>query len=105
MFILIHKHIQCIYLNIRILILEEACLATSYVAATFHPTIGQCAHQSLSIISNTELGMILKRNKGTLQDSHIAKDTTKTHPSQHSWVYQVGKELERLTTKLVSSTS
>ena len=33
--------------------------------------------------------MIPARNKGTLENSHIAKDTTKTHPSQQSWVYQV----------------
>ena len=32
--------------------------ATSYVAATFHPTIGQRAHQSLSNAATPELGMI-----------------------------------------------
>ena len=32
--------------------------ATSYVAATFHPTIGQHAHQSLSNAATPELGMI-----------------------------------------------
>ena len=32
--------------------------ATSYVAATFHPTIGHLAHQSLSNASTPELGMI-----------------------------------------------
>ena len=32
--------------------------ATSYVAATFHPTIGQRAHQSLSNTATPELGMI-----------------------------------------------
>ena len=42
----------------EILILKEACLATIYVAATFHPTVGQCAHQSLSKNSTLELGMI-----------------------------------------------
>ena len=47
--------------------------------------------------------MISIGNKGTLADSHIAKDTTKTQLSQHSWVYQATKELERLTAKLVSS--
>jgi len=31
---------------------------TSYVAATFHPTIGQLAHQSLSNAATPELGMI-----------------------------------------------
>ena len=28
--------------------LEKKLPTTSYVAATFHPTIGHCAHQSLS---------------------------------------------------------
>ena len=32
--------------------------ATSYVAATFHPTIGQLAHQSLSNAATPELSMI-----------------------------------------------
>ena len=32
--------------------------ATSYVAATFHPTIGQRAHQYLSNTATPELGMI-----------------------------------------------
>ena len=32
--------------------------ATSYVAATFHPTIGQRAHQYLSITATPEMGMI-----------------------------------------------
>ena len=49
--------------------------------------------------------MIPTRNKGTLVDSHIAKDTTKTRPNQHSWVYQDAKELERMTAKLVRSTT
>ena len=31
---------------------------TSYVVATFHPTIGQGAHQSLSNTTTLELGMI-----------------------------------------------
>ena len=49
--------------------------------------------------------MIPTRNKGTLADSHIAKDITRTHPSPHSWVYQDAKELETLTAKLVRSTT
>ena len=61
----------------RYLSYEEARLATSYVAATFHPTIGQCAHQSLSTTATHNPSMIPIRNKGTLADSHIAKDTTK----------------------------
>ena len=32
--------------------------ATSYVTATFHPTIGQRAHQSLSNAATPELGMV-----------------------------------------------
>ena len=31
---------------------------TSYIAATFHPTIGHHAHQSLSNITTPEMGMI-----------------------------------------------
>ena len=61
----------------EILILEEACLATNYVAAMFHPTIGQCAHHALSTTTTPESGMISIRNKGTLAGSHIAKDISK----------------------------
>ena len=32
--------------------------ATSYVVETFHPTIGQHAHQSLSNIATPDMGMI-----------------------------------------------
>ena len=32
--------------------------ATNYVAAMFHPTIGQRAHQSLNKTATPELGMI-----------------------------------------------
>ena len=32
--------------------------ATSYIAATFHPTIGQHAHQYLSNAATPKLGMI-----------------------------------------------
>ena len=60
------------------LILEEARPITNYVATTFHPTIGQCAHQSLSTTPTPELGMIPTRNKGTLANSHIAKDMPKS---------------------------
>ena len=35
--------------------------ATSYVAATFHPTIGQRAHESLRNTATPELGMIPPR--------------------------------------------
>ena len=78
------KHSTCSYNSLKQLQLqrfkhkkhlswEEACPATNYVAATFHPTIGQCAHQSLSTTATLELGMIPTRNKGTLAGSHIAK--------------------------------
>ena len=75
MFITFH---QAIY-NTRNTIVENnidrtlICPATIYVTATFHPTIGQCAHQSLSDTATPELGMISSRNKGTLVDSYIAK--------------------------------
>ena len=56
----------------------RTCPATSYVAATFHPTIGQCAHQSLSNIATPKLGMIPTRNRGTTIGSHIAKYISKS---------------------------
>ena len=101
-----HVHLQkqysCKGLSIRrYLSLIEACFATSYVTATFHPTIGQCAHQSLNRTTTPEMGMIPTRNKGTLADSHIAKDTPKliqdnivgfirlqTNKPIYYWVYQ-----------------
>ena len=48
--------------------------ATSYIVATFHPTIGQGAHHSLSNTATPELGMIPQgiRVKVGL---HIAKYT------------------------------
>ena len=57
----------------RILILRKSCPATSYVDATFHPTIGQRAHQSLSTTATPKLGMIPTRYKGTITDSHTAR--------------------------------
>ena len=57
------KKIQLQNLNTQeILILKRICPATSYVVAMFHPTIGQCAHQSLSNTSTLELGMNSRRN-------------------------------------------
>ena len=56
--------------------------ATSYVTATFHPTIGQRAHPSLSNTTTPELGMIpqgLRVNAGL----HIAK--VYKAENQHSW--------------------
>ena len=58
MFILIHKQFIEEIKYTRILIWKRSWPATSYVAAMFHPTIGQCAHQSLSITATLELGMI-----------------------------------------------
>ena len=55
---------------------------TSYVAAMFHPTIGQHAHQSLSNTATPELGMIpqgIRVNTGL----HIAK--VHKAANQHSW--------------------
>ena len=88
MFIIIHKTIDIIaeMKQSGILIFWwRNHPSTSYVAATFHQTIGQCAHQSLSNTATTELDMIpqgLRVNAGL----HIAKG----HKSaiQHSWVYQ-----------------
>ena len=51
--------------------------ATSYVAATFHPTIGQHAPQSLSNAATPELGMILQGIR-ELAGLQIAKDVQNT---------------------------
>ena len=44
---------------------------TSYVTASFHPTIGQRAHQSLSNATTPELGMIPQgtREQQVIQDN------------------------------------
>ena len=66
-------------------LLAKNSSATSYVAATFHPTIGQRAHQSLSNAATPELGMIPPRirvNAGL----HIAEGHNQRN--QHCWVYQ-----------------
>ena len=54
---------------------------TSYITATFHPTIGQRAHQSLSNTATHELGMIPQgiRVKAGL---HIAKVHKSAKPPQ-----------------------
>ena len=57
------KQIQYAKISIEIHIFEISCFVTSYVAVTFHPTIVQCAHQSLSNIATPEFGMIPIRNK------------------------------------------
>ena len=71
------NQIQFVEISTGILIFERICSTTSYIAATFHPTIGQCAHQSLSNNATPKLGMIPTRNKGTLAGSHISKDISK----------------------------
>ena len=55
----------------------KASSATSYVAATFHQTIGQRAHQSLSNAATPELGMILQGIR-ELAGLHIARDAQNT---------------------------
>ena len=63
MFIIILKQIQLQKLNKqRILLWKISCPVTRYAATTFHPTIGQCAHQSLSTTATPELSMITTRN-------------------------------------------
>ena len=64
MFIITHWHQ---YINCRDEVTSSTYLsmknspATNYVVAMFHPTIGQCAHQSLSNAATLELGMIPPR--------------------------------------------
>ena len=72
------KQIQLQRLNTQeIIILKMSCPATSYVTATFHPTIGQCAHQSFSNTTTHDMGMIPTRNNGTTTGSHIDIDVSK----------------------------
>ena len=58
MFILIPKQFIEEIKYTRILIWKRSWSTSSNVATTFHPTIGQCAHQSLIIMATPELGMI-----------------------------------------------
>ena len=57
------KQIQMQRLTQRYLYLKEVFSITSYFATTFHPTIGQCAHQYLNSTATLEMGMIPTRNK------------------------------------------
>ena len=83
-----------------------SCPATSYVAAMFHPTIGQCACQSLSTTATPELGMIPTRSKGTLAGSHIAKDISKFSQAKIAFGFiMLLRRWKAWTTKLVSSTT
>ena len=77
MFIIFHQENTNEEINTEILILKEARPTTIYVDATFHPTIHQCADQSLSNTATPEMGMIPTSNKGTLSNSHIVKDLSK----------------------------
>ena len=59
MFIVIHKTNTVAEIKYkRILIWKRIWPTTSYATATFHPIVVQCAHQSLSITTTLELGMI-----------------------------------------------
>ena len=73
MFILIHKQFIEEIKYTRILIWKRSWSTTSYIVATFHPTIGQCAHQSLSITTTSELGMIPQGTR-EITGSHIAQN-------------------------------
>ena len=57
-----HAHINSLNKNAGIkhknAYLERIWSTISYVPAMFHPTISQCAHQSLNITATPELGMI-----------------------------------------------
>ena len=67
-----HTFLQAFYMFITFINIKYDCrskidkvtylmknsFTTSYVAAMFHPTIGQLAHQSLSNAATPELGMI-----------------------------------------------
>ena len=61
-------------------------LVTNYVAATFHPTIGQLAHQSLSNATTPELGRIPSRIRVNCRLTHSQGDTKTA--GKHHWVYQ-----------------
>ena len=87
------------------LILKEACPRTNYVTATFHPTIGQCAHQSLRNIVTLELGMISTRNKGARTHSHIAKEVSEYSQEKIAfWFIKLLRRSKGWIVKLISST-
>ena len=75
--------------------------ATSHIAATFHPTIGQRAYHSLSNTATPELGMIpqgIRVNAG-LHTAKVYKQQTNT-----VGIYQVIQELGKDNAKLVATT-
>ena len=87
----------------RILILSRTPPATSYVASTFHPTIGQCAHQYLCNTTTPELGMISPRNKEQA-GLHIAKDTQISQANTVGFI-RPSRSWEKLNAKLVGSSN
>ena len=97
MFMIIYEENRIAELNTRILILRRIFPATSYVPATFHPTIGQRSHQSLSITATPELGMIPQGTR-EITGSHIAQNPKHPQSSQHT----VG--FHRLLRKLAKNT-
>ena len=62
--------------------LKRICLATSYVAATFHPTIGQRAHQSLGNTATPKMGMIPQGIRVKI-GLHIAQVHKSAKPTQY----------------------
>ena len=62
-------------------LLAKNSSATSYVAATFHPTIGQRAHQSFSNAATPVLGMIPPRIRVNYKLPHSQGDTN-SKPTQ-----------------------
>ena len=97
-FILIHKQFIEDIKYTRILIWKRSWPATSYVAATFHPTIGRCAHHSLNITSTPELGMIPQGTR-EITISHISQSPK--HP-QSIQVHTIGFHI--LLRKLANNT-
>ena len=71
--------------NISTYLLMKNSPATSYVAATFHPTIGQLAHQSLIHAATPELGMI---PQGLRVNCRLIHSQGAQTAIQHNWVSQ-----------------
>ena len=84
MFILIHKQFIEEIKYTRILIWKRSWPATSYVTATFHPNIDQCAHQSLSLTATPKLGMIPQGTRE--QQAYTWQYHTSTVKPKHRWV-------------------
>ena len=64
MFIWIYKQTKLQGFKHKNTYLRRSCPTTSYVTAMFHPTIGQCAHQSLNNTTTLELGMMPQGIRG-----------------------------------------